>query len=68
MKPLPLLLIPLILSAHIESFAVYYGSDRIEELKRLGITQLIVGSPIGKDKAKAIKLIGREIIQRFRLS
>lgn len=39
--------------------------ERIEELKKLGITQLIIGSPIGKDKAKAIKLIGREIIPRF---
>ncbi len=56
----------------VEAFSISGTSDdvidRIEELKRLGITQLIVGSPIGKDKAKAIKLIGREIIQRFRLS
>ncbi len=40
--------------------------ERIEELRRLGITQLVVGSPIGRDKAKAIKLIGREIIPNFR--
>ncbi len=40
--------------------------ERIEELRRLGITQLVIGSPIGKDKSKAIKLIGREIIPNFR--
>lgn len=43
MKPLPLLLIPLVLSAHIESFAVYYGSDRIKELKAF---DLVVLSPL----------------------
>ncbi len=39
--------------------------ERIEELKKLGITQLIVGSPIGRDKTKAIRLVGKEIIPRF---
>jgi len=38
---------------------------RIEELKKLGITQLIVGSPVGRDKTKAIRLVGKEIIPRF---
>ena len=39
--------------------------DRVEELKKLGVNQLIIGSPIGVDKSKAIKLIGKEIIPRF---
>ncbi len=40
--------------------------ERIEELKRLGVTQFVVGSPIGRDKAKAIRLIGKEIIPNIR--
>lgn len=54
----------------VEAFSISGTPDdvieRIEELKRLGITQLVVGSPIGKDKARAIKLIGKEVIPNFR--
>lgn len=35
---------------------------KIEELKKIGVTQVVVGSPIGPNKEKAIKLIGKEII------
>jgi 5,10-methylenetetrahydromethanopterin reductase len=28
----------------------------------MGVTQIVAGSPIGPDKEKAIKLIGKEII------
>jgi 5,10-methylenetetrahydromethanopterin reductase len=35
---------------------------RIDELMKIGVTQIVVGSPIGPDKEKAIKLIGKEII------
>jgi len=54
----------------VEAFSISGTPDdvieRIEELRRLGITQLVVGSPIGKDKARAIKLIGKEVIPNFR--
>lgn len=53
----------------VEAFSISGTPDdiveRIEELKRLGVSQLIVGSPIGADKDKAIRLIGREIIPRY---
>jgi 5,10-methylenetetrahydromethanopterin reductase len=35
---------------------------RINELLDIGVTQIVAGSPIGPDKEKSIKLIGREII------
>ncbi|MCC7575352.1 MAG: 5,10-methylenetetrahydromethanopterin reductase [Methanomethylovorans sp.] len=35
---------------------------RINELLDIGVTQIVAGSPIGPDKEKAIKLIGKEII------
>jgi len=54
----------------VEAFSISGTPDdiieRIDELRKLGVTQIVVGSPIGKEKAKAIKLIGREIIPRFR--
>lgn len=37
-------------------------NSRIDELKKIGVTQIIVGSPIGPNKEKSIKLIGKEII------
>jgi len=40
--------------------------ERIEEVRKLGVTQLVVGSPIGSEKAKAIRMIGDEIIPHFR--
>lgn len=35
---------------------------RINELLDIGVTQIVAGSPIGPNKEKAIKLIGKEII------
>jgi 5,10-methylenetetrahydromethanopterin reductase len=35
---------------------------RIDELMDIGVTQVVAGSPIGPNKEKAIKLIGKEII------
>jgi 5,10-methylenetetrahydromethanopterin reductase len=35
---------------------------RIEELKDAGVTQIVVGSPIGPNKEKCIKLIGKKIL------
>ncbi len=53
----------------IEAFSISGTPDevieKIEELEKLGVTQFIVGSPVGKDKVKAIKLIGKEIIPKF---
>ncbi len=49
-----------------EAFSIY-GTPadcvaRIDELTKMGVTQIVAGSPIGPDKEKAIKLIGKEII------
>lgn len=38
---------------------------RIKELEAIGVTQIVAGSPIGPDKEKAIKLIGKEIIAKM---
>jgi 5,10-methylenetetrahydromethanopterin reductase len=35
---------------------------KIEELQKIGVTQIVAGSPIGPDKEVSIKLIGKEII------
>ncbi len=40
--------------------------ERIEELKKVGVTHVVAGSPIGVDKAKAIKLLGKKVIPAFR--
>ncbi|RLI88939.1 MAG: 5,10-methylenetetrahydromethanopterin reductase [Archaeoglobales archaeon] len=39
--------------------------ERIEKLKKVGVTQVVAGSPIGPNKAKSIKLMGKEIVTRF---
>ena len=36
--------------------------DRIRELSKVGVTQVVAGSPIGPDKKKSIQLIGKNII------
>ncbi len=38
---------------------------RIKDLEAIGVTQIVAGSPIGPDKEKAIKLIGKEIIAKM---
>lgn len=40
--------------------------ERIEELVDAGVTQIIPGSPLGPDRIKAIKLIGKEIVSIWR--
>ena len=40
--------------------------ERIEKLVDAGVTQVIPGSPVGPDRVKAIKLIGKEIVSRWR--
>ncbi|MFW9995084.1 MAG: 5,10-methylenetetrahydromethanopterin reductase [Candidatus Odinarchaeota archaeon] len=53
----------------IDAFAVAGTPDtcikRIQELSETGVTQFVTGSPLGKDKEEAIKLIGKEIIPTF---
>ncbi|ADC64913.1 5,10-methylenetetrahydromethanopterin reductase [Ferroglobus placidus DSM 10642] len=39
--------------------------ERIKELSKAGVTQVVAGSPIGPDKKKSIQLIGKEIIPAF---
>jgi len=38
---------------------------RIKELTRIGVTQIVVGSPIGPKKKEAIELISKEIILKL---
>jgi len=49
-----------------EAFSVSGTPDdcksRVEELLETGVTQIVVGSPIGPNKERAIKLIGKEIL------
>ncbi|MDI9645485.1 MAG: 5,10-methylenetetrahydromethanopterin reductase [Archaeoglobales archaeon] len=40
--------------------------QRINELSKAGVTQVVAGSPIGPDKKKSIQLIGKEIIPKFK--
>jgi 5,10-methylenetetrahydromethanopterin reductase len=35
---------------------------RVDELLKTGVTQIVVGSPIGPNKERAIKLIGKQVI------
>ena len=37
---------------------------RVDELLATGVTQIVVGSPIGPNKERSIKLIGKEILGR----
>jgi 5,10-methylenetetrahydromethanopterin reductase len=37
---------------------------RVDELLATGVTQIVVGSPIGPNKESAIKLIGKQVIAR----
>ncbi len=50
----------------IEAFSVCGTPDdckaRIGALMDTGVTQIVVGSPIGPNKEKAIKLIGKELL------
>jgi 5,10-methylenetetrahydromethanopterin reductase len=36
--------------------------EKVIALQKIGVTQIVCGSPIGPDKEKSIKLIGKEII------
>ena len=52
----------------IEAFAICGTPEdcmkAINALEAIGVTQIVAGSPIGPDKEKAIKLIGKEIIAK----
>jgi len=39
--------------------------NRISELEKAGVTQVVIGSPIGPDRKDAIRLVGEEIIPHF---
>lgn len=40
--------------------------EKIEELTRLGVTQVVAGSPIGPNVRKSIDLFSKEIMSKFR--
>ncbi len=53
----------------IEAFSVAGTPEncraRVDELLKTGVTQIVVGSPIGPDKERSIKLIGKQIISNL---
>jgi 5,10-methylenetetrahydromethanopterin reductase len=53
----------------VEAFAICGTPEdcmqRIRDLEAIGVTQVVSGSPIGPNKEKAIKLIGKEIIAKM---
>ena len=53
-----------------DAFAIYGTPqqcvEKIKELLKSGVTQVVIGSPIGGDRKAAIELIGKEIIPSFR--
>lgn len=55
-------------SRMIEAFSVAGTPEncraRVDELLQTGVTQIVVGSPIGPDKERSIKLIGKQIISK----
>jgi 5,10-methylenetetrahydromethanopterin reductase len=55
-------------SKMVEAFSVAGSPEnchaRVEELLKTGVTQIVVGSPIGPDKERSIRLIGKQIIGR----
>jgi len=38
----------------------------LDKLAKLGVTQIVFGSPIGKDKKSALQLIASDIITHFK--
>ncbi|MHA1832221.1 MAG: 5,10-methylenetetrahydromethanopterin reductase [Candidatus Helarchaeota archaeon] len=44
-----------------------YCIERIKGLEKIGVNQVVVGSPIGPDKKSAIKYIAENIIKPFKL-
>jgi 5,10-methylenetetrahydromethanopterin reductase len=52
----------------VEAFSIAGTPDscraRIDELMKTGVTQVVVGSPIGPNKESAIRLIGKQIIAK----
>ncbi len=41
-------------------------NDRIIDLRKIGVTQIVVGSPIGPNKLRSIHMIGKEVLPKFR--
>ncbi len=52
--------------AMVEAFSISGSPEncraRIDELLKTGVTQIVVGSPIGPNKESAIKLIGKKVL------
>lgn len=40
--------------------------DKIDEILKIGVTQIVVGSPIGPNKVDAIYTISKDVIPHFR--
>ncbi|ADG12831.1 5,10-methylenetetrahydromethanopterin reductase [Methanocaldococcus infernus] len=56
--------------AMLEAFSIYGTPEEVVEkckkLLEIGVTQIVAGSPIGPDKEKAIKLIGKKVIPELK--
>ncbi|MEM1512032.1 MAG: hypothetical protein QXN15_05705, partial [Candidatus Jordarchaeales archaeon] len=50
----------------LEAFSIYGTpsecAEKMAKLVKIGVTQLVIGSPIAADKMKAIELIGKKIL------
>jgi 5,10-methylenetetrahydromethanopterin reductase len=40
--------------------------DKIDELLKIGVTQIVIGSPIGPNKADAIYVLSKDVLPHFR--
>lgn len=40
--------------------------EKINKLMKLGVTQFVVGSPIGPNMREAIKIVGQKVIPTFK--
>jgi 5,10-methylenetetrahydromethanopterin reductase len=53
----------------LDAFAIYGTPadciQKIEDLSQAGVTQIVCGSPLGKDIPRAIRLIGKTIMPEF---
>jgi 5,10-methylenetetrahydromethanopterin reductase len=50
----------------LDEFSICGGVDklvsRVEELKKIGITRVVIGSPIGPEPVESIKLVAKALL------
>jgi len=59
-----------LVTPHMLRLAIYGSPDecvsRLELLQKAGVDEVLIGAPLGPDPKESIKMIGKEIIPRFR--